>query len=161
MLNSITEFNVNVLVDSSTIEEETVLLLQNSISFSKEIERRSRHFKLYRAALEGDWNTTERIYKEEDIDILVKLSKDGGTALHISAAARHTGFVKKLLEKMNKEDLAVKNNAGNMAFFLAVASERVEIFKAMMKKNEDRVKIRGANDILPLHKAALIGDKET
>ncbi|XP_031247660.1 ankyrin repeat-containing protein NPR4-like [Pistacia vera] len=62
---------------------------------------------------------------------------------------------------MNKEDLAVKNNAGNTAFFLAVASERVEIFKAMMKKNEDRVKIRGANDILPLHKAALIGDKET
>ncbi|KAJ0018398.1 hypothetical protein Pint_12348 [Pistacia integerrima] len=59
------------------IEEETVLLLQNSISFSKEIERRSRHFKLYRGALEGDWNTTERIYKEEDIDIPVKLSKDG------------------------------------------------------------------------------------
>ncbi|XP_031247658.1 ankyrin repeat-containing protein NPR4-like [Pistacia vera] len=154
------EFNVNVPVDSSTIEEETVLLLQNSISFSKEIERRSRHFKLYRAALEGDWNTAEKIYKEEGIDIPVKLSKDGGTALHISAAAGHTGFVKKLLEKMNKEDLAVKNNAGNTAFFLAVASERVEIVRAMMKKNEDIVKIRGDNDILPLHKAALIGDKE-
>ncbi|KAJ0018069.1 hypothetical protein Pint_12303 [Pistacia integerrima] len=137
-----------------------MLLLQNSISFLKEIERRSRHFKLYRAALEGDWNTVERIYKQVDIDILVKLSKDGSVALHISAATGHTGFVKKLLENMNKEDLAVKNNAGNMTFFLAATSERVEIVKARMKKNEDIVNIRGDNDILPLHKAALIRDKE-
>ncbi|XP_031247657.1 ankyrin repeat-containing protein At5g02620-like [Pistacia vera] len=138
------EFNVNVSVDSSMIEEETGLLLQNSISFSKD-----------------DWNTVEKIYKEEDIDIPVKLSKDGGTALHIAVAEGHTDFVKKLLEKMNKQDLAVKNNASNTAFFLAAASKRVEIVKAMMKKNEDIVKIRGDNDILPLHKATLIGDKET
>ncbi|KAJ0018609.1 hypothetical protein Pint_12287 [Pistacia integerrima] len=93
---------------------------------------------------------------------LVKLSKDGDTVLHIAAAGeRHTGFVKKLLEQMNKEDLAIKNNAGNTAFFLAAASKRVEIVKAMMEKNEDKVKIRGDSDMLPLHKAALMGDKET
>ncbi|XP_031282076.1 ankyrin repeat-containing protein ITN1-like [Pistacia vera] len=67
-------------------------------------------------------------------------------------------FVKKLLEKMNKR-ISCKNNAGNMAFFLAAASERVEIVKAMMKKNEDIVKIRGDNDIYR-SQAALIGDKE-
>ncbi|KAJ0017465.1 hypothetical protein Pint_12312 [Pistacia integerrima] len=61
---------------------------------------------------------------------------------------------------MNKEDLAVKNNAGNTAFFLVAASKRVEIVKAMMEKNEDIVKIRGDNDMLPLHKVALEGDKE-
>ncbi|KAJ0016961.1 hypothetical protein Pint_12269 [Pistacia integerrima] len=82
-------------------------------------------------------------------------------ALHIAAAAGHTGFVKKLLEHMNKEALAVKNNAGNTGFFLAAASKRVEIVKAMVKKNEDIINIRGDNGMLPLHKAALIGDKET
>ncbi|XP_031247664.1 ankyrin repeat-containing protein ITN1-like [Pistacia vera] len=154
------KFNVTVSVDSSTIEEETVLLLQNSISFSEEIERRNRHFKLYVATLNGDWNTAERIYEEDNIDAQVKLSKDGNTALHVAAAARHTGFVKKLLEKMNKEDLAVKNNAGNTAFFLAAASKRVEIVKDMMEKNKDIVKIRGDNSMLPLHKAALVGDRD-
>ncbi|KAJ0016448.1 hypothetical protein Pint_12321 [Pistacia integerrima] len=102
----------------------------------------------------------ERIYKEDNIDTQVKLSKDGDTAFHISVAKRRTSFVEKLLENMNKEDLVVKNNAGNTTFFLAAMSEKVEIVKAMMKKNEDIVKIRGDNDILPLHKAALIGHKE-
>ncbi|XP_031247666.1 uncharacterized protein LOC116105376 [Pistacia vera] len=135
-------------MDSSTIKEESKLKKKNS------------HFKLCWATLEGDWNTAERIYNEDNIDTQVKLSKDGDTALHIAVVARRTGFVKKLLEQMNKEDLAVKNNAGNTTFFLAVASKRVEIVKAMMEKNDDIVKIRGDNDTLPLHKAALEGDKE-
>ncbi|XP_031275015.1 ankyrin repeat-containing protein NPR4-like [Pistacia vera] len=146
---------------STSIEENVEIVIVPPNKQMDEIERRNRRFKLYRAASRGDWNTAERIYKEDEINIPVMLSKDGGTDLHIAAAAGHTGFVKKLLEQMNKEDLAVKNNAGNTAFFLAAASKKVEIVKAMMKKNEDIVKIRGDNDILQLHKAALIGDKET
>ncbi|XP_031269185.1 alpha-latrocrustotoxin-Lt1a-like isoform X2 [Pistacia vera] len=61
---------------------------------------------------------------------------------------------------MKIEDLAIKNNAGNTAFFLAAASGEVEIIKAMMKKNGDLTKNLGNNGILPLHKAALMGNKE-
>ncbi|KAJ0018600.1 hypothetical protein Pint_12291 [Pistacia integerrima] len=147
-------------IKSSTKEDETVPV-KNSTSFSKDqIETRNRHFKLYRAALAGDWNSAEKIFKEDKIYITAKLSKEGETALHIAAAAMSTGFVKKLLEQMKREDLAIKNNAGNTAFFLAAASGIVEIVKAMMEKNKDLVKIRGSNDMLPLHKATLMGNKK-
>ncbi|XP_031247594.1 ankycorbin-like [Pistacia vera] len=147
-------------IKSSTKEDETVPVI-NSTSFSKDqIETRNRHFKLYRAALAGDWNSAEKIFKEDKIYITAKLSKEGETALHIAAAAMSTDFVKKLLEQMKREDLAIKNNAGSTAFFLAAASGIVEIVKAMMEKNKDLVKIRGNNDMLPLHKATLMGKKE-
>ncbi|XP_031269173.1 uncharacterized protein LOC116127680 isoform X2 [Pistacia vera] len=145
---------------STSTAENVQIVIAPPYQKMDEIEKKNRHFQLCWAALEGDWNIAERIYKEDNIDTQVKLSKDGDTALHIAAAARRTGFVKKLLEQMNKDDLAIKNNAGNTAFFLAAASKRVEIVKAMMGKNEDVVKIRGDNDMLPLHKAALEGDKE-
>ncbi|XP_031282121.1 uncharacterized protein LOC116140663 isoform X2 [Pistacia vera] len=87
-------------------------------------------------------------------------SSEGDTALHIAAAARHTGFVKKLLEQMQMEDLTIKNNVGNTAFFLAAASGEVDIAEAMMEKNGDLVMIRGEDDMLPLHKAALMGNEE-
>ncbi|XP_044497496.1 uncharacterized protein LOC123219552 [Mangifera indica] len=148
--------------ESSTTEEKT-LSTQNSTSSLKsedQIELRNRHFKLYLDAVDGDWNSAEKIFEEDKIDITAILSKKGDTALHIAAACGRTGFVKKLLEQMNKEDLAIENNAGNTAFFLAAASGKVEIAEAMMEKNEDVVKIRGFNDMLPLHKAAMAGDKE-
>ncbi|XP_031282122.1 uncharacterized protein LOC116140663 isoform X3 [Pistacia vera] len=124
-------------IGSSTTEEEPVLVI-NSTSSSE----------------------AERIYEEDKDYIAAKLSKEGDTALHIAAAARHTGFVKKLLEQMQMEDLTIKNNVGNTAFFLAAASGEVDIAEAMMEKNGDLVMIRGEDDMLPLHKAALMGNEE-
>ncbi|KAJ0018072.1 hypothetical protein Pint_12307 [Pistacia integerrima] len=146
-------------IGSSTREEEPVLVI-NSTSSSEDNERRIRHFKLYRAALKGDWNTAEKIYEEDKDYMAAKLSKEGDTALHIAAAARHTGFVKKLLEQMQMEDLTIKNNVGNTAFFLAAASGQVDIAEAMVEKHGDLVMIRGEDDMLPLHKAALMGNEE-
>ncbi|XP_031247662.1 ankyrin repeat domain-containing protein 16-like [Pistacia vera] len=146
-------------IGSSNREEEPVLVI-NYTSSSEDNERRIRHFKLYRAALKGDWNTAERIYEEDKDYIAAKLSKERDTALHIAAAARHTGFVKKLLEQIQMEDLTIKNNVGNTAFFLAAASGEVDIAEAIMEKHGDLVMIRGKDDMLPLHKAALMGNEE-
>ncbi|XP_031282081.1 uncharacterized protein LOC116140611 [Pistacia vera] len=136
---------------------------------------RNKRFEPYRATLKGDWDRFQGIDMKHEINITAKLSKEGDTALHIAAAARRTGFVKKLLEHMNKDDLSIKNNAGNTAFFLAVSSGEVDIVKAlkeknedlvknrekdMMEKNEDVLKNRGDNYILPLLQAAVMGNKE-
>ncbi|KAJ0016442.1 hypothetical protein Pint_12327 [Pistacia integerrima] len=136
---------------------------------------RNKRFELYRATLKGDWDRFQGIDMKHEINMTAKLSKEGDTALHIAAAARRTGFVKKLLEHMNKEDLSIKNNAGNTAFFLAVSSGEVDIVKALkeknedlvknrekdvMEKNEDVLKNRGDNYILPLLQAAVMGNKE-
>ncbi|KAJ0018096.1 hypothetical protein Pint_12337 [Pistacia integerrima] len=142
------------------VEESVVIVSCPAYEEMDEIETRKRHFKLYLAALKGDWDTAERIYKEDKIDLTVKLSKRGDTTLHIAVAAQRTSFVIKLVEQMKKEDLAIKNNSGNSAFFLAAASHSVEIVKAMIEKNEDVVTTRGDDHMLPLHKAALTGDKE-
>ncbi|XP_044497678.1 uncharacterized protein LOC123219764 [Mangifera indica] len=145
---------------SASTETKLEILIAPPNEKRAEIETRNRHFRLYQAALEGDWHTAEIIFKEHKNDITAKLSKEGDTALHIAAAARRTTFVKKLVEKMKKEDLAIKNNAGNTAFFLAAASNRVAIVKAMMEQNEDLRKNKGENDMLPLVMAARMGNKE-
>ncbi|XP_031273196.1 uncharacterized protein LOC116131668 [Pistacia vera] len=160
--------------------EENYLLHENGIELVAspphgEIGMRNKRFALYRATLKGDWDRFQGIDMKHEINMTAKLSKEGDTALHIAAAARRTGFVKKLLEHMNKDDLSIKNNAGNTAFFLAVSSGEVDIVKAlkeknedlvknrekdMMEKNEDVVKNRGDNYILPLLQAAVMGNKE-
>ncbi|KAJ4702459.1 Ankyrin repeat family protein [Melia azedarach] len=123
-------------------------------------ETRIRHLKLYRAALNGNWDIAKGIYDNYNQDIAVGISKERDTALHIAAAAKHTNFVKELVKRMNEEDLAEKNNVGNTALCLAAASGKVELAKVMMEKNKALAMIRDRNEMLPLHMATSLGHKE-
>ncbi|KAJ0018776.1 hypothetical protein Pint_12318 [Pistacia integerrima] len=58
--------------------------------------------------------------------------------------------------KTRTKSQAVPSNC----FFLAAASGEVDIAEAMMEKHGDLVMIRGKDDMLPLHKAALMGNEE-
>ncbi|XP_044495787.1 uncharacterized protein LOC123218399 [Mangifera indica] len=145
---------------SASTEQNSETVIPIDYDKPAEIETRKRHSKLYGAALKGDWHKAEIIFEKHENDDTAKLSKEGDTALHIAAAAGRPYFVEKLVRKMKKEDLAIKNNAGNTAFFLAAASENVAIVKAMIAENEDLIKIKGDNDMLPLVMAAITGNKE-
>ncbi|KAJ0018603.1 hypothetical protein Pint_12294 [Pistacia integerrima] len=83
----------------------------------------------------------------------------GGLDVHDLRTSGVVGQVKKRALLLNK--LAADCIQGvKRAFFLAAASGEDEIIKAMMKKNGDLTKNLGNNGILPLHKAALMGNKE-
>ncbi|KAJ0017553.1 hypothetical protein Pint_12306 [Pistacia integerrima] len=155
--------------------EEVEIVIASPYGQLADKQTRIRHLKLYQAALRGDWSMAEGIYKKHKNDIRVRISKEGDTALHIAAAAEQTDFLKKLVDNINKEDLATINNAGNTAFCLAAVSGNVELAQKVelpnmieestnlayvLERSRNLAMIRGRNEMLPLSMAALFGHKE-
>lgn len=115
---------------------------------------------LYHAAIKGDWKAAKlEIEKNADI-VRFGITGDADTALHIAAAAKHATFVEKLVERMDRHDLALKNRPGNTAFCFAAASGIVRSAKAMYKGNKDLPLIRGRGNRTPLYMAASFGHQE-
>ncbi|XP_021750389.1 ankyrin repeat-containing protein ITN1-like [Chenopodium quinoa] len=119
---------------------------------------------LYQAALDGDWEKAEMIFKVDNKWMTAKITKHGDTALHIAAAAMHLDFVKKLARRMhdNNVDLTSTNIHNNTAFCNAAASGNVEIAEVMVGYNEELPNIRGAGKkkLTPLHMAIVYGKRE-
>ncbi|KAJ4702508.1 Ankyrin repeat family protein [Melia azedarach] len=128
---------------------------------AKESARSRRQLKLYRAAINGDWEAAKRINDdcEENIGIL-EISSKGDTALHIATAAKRIDFVKKLVKIMNENDLAKQNGFGMTAVYFAAASGKVELAQEMMKSNKQIAMIPSKNGSLPIEMAASVGHKE-
>ncbi|KAJ4702410.1 Ankyrin repeat family protein [Melia azedarach] len=122
-------------------------------------ETRIRRLKLYRAALDNDWEAARCIYNVYKVDIQAKISVGGDTTLHIAAAAKNTNFAKELLKIVNKRHLGRTNYAGNTALFLAAASGNVELVTEMMGINKAVAMIEDYHKRLPIHMAASSGDK--
>ncbi|XP_060675848.1 ankyrin repeat-containing protein NPR4 [Ziziphus jujuba] len=91
--------------------------------------------ELYVAALKGDWKAAEKV--ENDINRVI--TEKGETTLHIAALARKEQFVRKLVSKLNKEDLEKNNKIGNNALCYAAASGNVEIAKLMVKAGNEKL----------------------
>ncbi|XP_048326771.2 ankyrin repeat-containing protein ITN1-like [Ziziphus jujuba] len=91
--------------------------------------------ELYVAALKGDWKAAEKV--ENDINRVI--TEKGETTLHIAALARKEQFVRKLVSKLNKEDLEKNNKIGNNALCYAAASGNVEIAKLLVKAGNEKL----------------------
>ncbi|KAL5842801.1 hypothetical protein ACOSQ3_013404 [Xanthoceras sorbifolium] len=125
-------------------------------------ETRKRHLKLYRAAVNGDWEIAKSIFEKYPGDILAKISKVDDTPLHMAAAANRTRFVKELVihKHMKKDDLATTNKEGKTAFCHAAASGNMELVNLMLEKNGELAQIRNEKNMLPIQMAALLGQEE-
>ncbi|VVB12359.1 unnamed protein product [Arabis nemorensis] len=115
---------------------------------------------LYQAALKGDWKAAKAIIDEENGIVREHITSRWETALHIAVAAKHTGFVRNLLGRMNPDDLALKNEAGNTSLCFAAASGVIEIAEMLINKNPDLPMIRGGGGMTPIHMAAMFGHAE-
>ncbi|KAJ0018576.1 hypothetical protein Pint_11201 [Pistacia integerrima] len=121
--------------------------------------------KLYEAAVKNDWNTAYKdIFKGDPSKnskyLKAKISDKGDTALHIAVATESSMFVRKLVYHMKKEDLTIKNGDDSTAFCLVAASGSVELAKVMFTKNEELLRIRGAENMLPIHITAKHGHEK-
>ena len=109
--------------------------------------------KLYLAALNGDWNSVEKMDKIQTV-----ITEKGATTLHMAAAANQEDFVKNLVKNLGSEDLADENCTGNTALTYAAATGNVNIAKVMLKKNSNLPNI--GSEVKPLFMAASLGHSE-
>ncbi|KAJ0017158.1 hypothetical protein Pint_12111 [Pistacia integerrima] len=115
---------------------------------------------LYRAALKGDWATAEVLLGQDRSLLCGRITKNGETVLHIAAGAKQIGFVEKLLELIEPQDLTLKDRNGNSAFCFAVAAGAIQIAENMLKKNEKLLATRGGQDVTPIYLAAIFGYRD-
>nr|GMD94801.1 ankyrin repeat-containing protein At3g12360-like isoform X1 [Ipomoea batatas] len=120
---------------------------------------RTLDVEIQRAALEGDWNTAERILISNPNYRRERITKKGETVLHLGTAAKRRGFVRRLVHVLEAEDLEVKNDVGCTAFSYAAMSGVVENAKVMSEKNGKLWNIRDEKGETPIHHAVVMGDK--
>ncbi|KAJ0016598.1 hypothetical protein Pint_11416 [Pistacia integerrima] len=113
----------------------------------------------------GNWKQANReIFKSRPKNskyLTAKIPDKGNTALHVAVAENHPKFAEELVKYMTKENLAITNDEGNTAFFLAAESGiNVNLAKKMYKKNAELPSTRGKGDRFPIYVAAYHGHKE-
>ncbi|XP_047317118.1 ankyrin repeat-containing protein NPR4-like [Impatiens glandulifera] len=114
---------------------------------------------LYQAALKGDWGLAKSIFDKHPTAFLYGITAGEETVLHIAAAAKHVGFVEKLVKHMGEDDLTLQNKYGNTALCFAAASGVVKIAEIMIANNKKLPMIPGSQKMVPLHLAALLGHR--
>ncbi|KAH6785399.1 hypothetical protein C2S51_037854, partial [Perilla frutescens var. frutescens] len=115
---------------------------------------------MYRAAMEGDWIAAELLLSRNPNLACDFLTNEGDRALHVAAAMKHKKFVEKLVDRMNEDDLLLRDGCGYTACCYAVVSGVVEIARVMIEKNPNLTTAHDENNVTPLHKAALYGKKK-
>ncbi|XP_062160463.1 ankyrin repeat-containing protein NPR4-like isoform X2 [Alnus glutinosa] len=115
---------------------------------------------LLQAAIKGNWRAAQAFLEKhhfyEEIG-RARITKEEATALHISAAAEHTTFVKKLLKLMSPDDLVLKTDYGFTALHSVAQVGNVRIAKQLVEMNRGPLLICDANEDTPLIVAAYQG----
>ena len=115
---------------------------------------------LYKHALKGDWEAAERILLKDRKLLSASISRGLDTVLHVAAGARHFHFVEKLVEMMDKEDLALQDKNGNTALCIAAAAGSLDIVRLLIQENNSLLTIRGGAKMAPPYMAAVLGQSE-
>lgn len=109
----------------------------------------------------GNWYVIENLIQACPDILKEKISSTGQTALHIATQLGNTKIVEKLVEKMDKEDLELKEELAEFTpLALACLDGFIDIAQCMIKKNPGLVCIVDENGNLPVLLAALRGKKQ-
>ncbi|XVE80583.1 hypothetical protein DITRI_Ditri14bG0151200 [Diplodiscus trichospermus] len=84
------------------------------------------------------------------------VTKEYQTSLHVAAGAKHTDFVKKLVNHM-QANLQLQDKNGNTAFCHAVMAGSKDMAEFMLKQDRGLALIRGGQNSMPLFIAVLFG----
>ncbi|CAL9226127.1 unnamed protein product [Arabidopsis halleri] len=115
---------------------------------------------LCQAAMKGDWRSAETIITRRPEIVREAITFQRETPLHIAVASKHKHFVQNLLRIMTKSDISLIDKDGNTAFCFAAASGVVEIAKLLAAKDNQISVCRGAENLTPIHIAALFGRRD-
>ncbi|KAM7489100.1 hypothetical protein LguiB_026584 [Lonicera macranthoides] len=121
----------------------------------------SKYSPLSTAALNNDWDKANEFLGKEPNAVRAFITGASETALMIAArSSDRVNFVRKLLLKMEAQDLALPNLHGLNALHMAAGSGNTEAAKLLVDKNSLLPNIFDKSLSLPLHIAALFGKRE-
>ncbi|XP_028955741.1 ankyrin repeat-containing protein NPR4-like isoform X3 [Malus domestica] len=116
---------------------------------------------LYKAAMEGNWETTKGILNINPALLTASITKGWQTVLHVAAGAKNNiQIVAELVKMIDEDDLAHQDIKGNTALSFAAAAGTVEIADILIRKNRFLPTIPGGEGMTPLYMAALFGQSE-
>lgn len=116
---------------------------------------------LIKALEHGNWYVIETLIRACPDILREKISSTGQTALHIATQSGNVKIVEKLVEKMDKEDLELKEELAQFTpLALACLDGFIEIAQCMIHKNPRLVCIVNEDGNLPVLLAAMRGKKD-
>ncbi|KAD5961888.1 hypothetical protein E3N88_13361 [Mikania micrantha] len=112
------------------------------------------------ACVDGNIKVLEEILDKSPNVVRDDITGAGETALIVACYRNmNPNFVEKLISLMSPQDLAMQNSFGRTAMFGAAVVGNVEAMKMMVEKNPDLPNISDLYNQLPIHCAAMAGEK--
>lgn len=119
------------------------------------------HLPLYKAAIRGDWDSARKIFESNPDAVTARISKISETVLHIAVGRSEAiRFVEKLVESMPTEALSLMSKFRETALHYAAKYGNVKAANLLVARDPELPHIRNDTNFLPLHLAALFGQKE-
>ena len=120
---------------------------------------------IYKAAIEGDWETAERFFKEDKRNLNARITYETDTTLHVAVGTNSSHrFVEELVELIMDEDpqmLLTANCYGNNVLHYAAMVGNTRAARLLINKYPELAQISKPNGHTPLKLAARYGHKET
>ncbi|XP_028127467.1 uncharacterized protein LOC114323961 isoform X3 [Camellia sinensis] len=121
----------------------------------------SCYLPLHIAILQGNWENASKIFENDPNAITARLTALSETPLLLAVKARQgILFVRKLVELMQPEALALTDYFGNTALHAVAVLGNIIEAKLIVEKNPDLPNIWNNDGFLPLHLAAMHGQRK-
>ncbi|KAG6773406.1 hypothetical protein POTOM_020684 [Populus tomentosa] len=118
-----------------------------------------QYLPLYRAVDNGDLEATMEFLIEHPDGLTASLSADGDTALHVAVLAGHTEIVVELVDRLEPDDLKIRNKNNATALNYAAIGGITRIAEDLVARNGDLLKLPNQNGLIPVVVASLYGHK--
>lgn len=116
---------------------------------------------LYKALNQGNWETVETIITQQPAAMTARLTPFAETPLLVAVkAGQGLPFIRKLLDFMPPEALALTDYFGNTALHAVAVLGNIQAARLFVNKNGDLPNIWNVDECLPIHLAAMRGQRE-
>lgn len=124
------------------------------------------YLKIYKAAIEDDWETALCIFQKQNHGLCTYFSYDSETPLHIAIGTNSSHrFVQQLVDWiMDRHDLQmlrICNNNGNTALHYAAIVRNTQAAKLLINKDPGMAQITNKKGYTALTLAAMYSQKDT
>ncbi|KDO74866.1 hypothetical protein CISIN_1g037015mg, partial [Citrus sinensis] len=109
--------------------------------------------ELQKSARDGDWAAFETKFQQNPDLIRAAITNRGDTILHLAVVEKHPDFIEQVVNRMEVEDLALRDKQGNTAFLIAVITGNREAAVKMLSKNGGLLSVLEDDQATPLCKA--------